>query len=71
MLGGRSNLEPPNVRDYPPARNNLPPPFTAGGRDAGEKSPQPPRMPFLRHHQGGLPERVEVDYVAEGETDDF
>ena len=27
--GGRSNLQPPFVRDYPPARDNLPPPLTA------------------------------------------
>ena len=26
--GGRSNLQPPFVRDYPPARDNLPPPLT-------------------------------------------
>ena len=26
--GGRSNLQPPNVSDYPPARPTLPPPFT-------------------------------------------
>ena len=29
--GGRSNLQPPFVRDYPPARDNLPPPFTDQG----------------------------------------
>ena len=28
--GGRSNLQPPFVRDYPPARDNLPPPLTGG-----------------------------------------
>ena len=28
--GGRSNLQPPFVRDYPPARDNLPPPLTDG-----------------------------------------
>ena len=33
--GGRSNLQPPFVSGYPPARNNLPPPFTANAR--GEK----------------------------------
>ena len=27
--GGRSNLQSPFVRDYPPARDNLPPPLTA------------------------------------------
>ena len=27
--GGRSNLQPPFVRDYPPARDNLPPPLTS------------------------------------------
>ena len=32
--GGRSNLQPPNVSDYPPARHTLAPPFTEGG--AGE-----------------------------------
>ena len=26
--GGRSNLQPPNVSDYPHARDNLPPPLT-------------------------------------------
>ena len=26
--GGRSNLQPPNVSNYPPARPTLPPPFT-------------------------------------------
>ena len=26
--GGRSNLQPPNVSDYPPARHTLAPPFT-------------------------------------------
>ena len=33
--GGRSNLQPPNVSDYPPARPTLPPPFTVGLREAG------------------------------------
>ena len=26
--GGRSNLQPPNVSNYPPARTTLPPPLT-------------------------------------------
>ncbi len=33
--GGRSNLQPPFVRDYPPARDNLPPPLTV--MDAEDK----------------------------------
>ena len=46
--GGRSNLQPPFVRDYPPARDNLPPPFTAlsgGGLRAQER---------LAREEGGL-----------------
>ena len=42
--GGRSNLQPPFVRDYPPARDNLPPPLTFGfglvyyrGRPSGRR----------------------------------
>ena len=31
--GGRSNLQPPFVSDYPPARDNLPPPLTLGKRN--------------------------------------
>ena len=33
--GGRSNLQPPFVRDYPPARDNLPPPLTGAPAISG------------------------------------
>ncbi len=68
--GGRSNLQPPFVRDYPPARDNLPPPLTNEFADVMLANP-----PFMTPRGGIKPhglfrvsaKRAEVlfvDYIA-------
>ena len=57
-VGGRSNLQPPFVRDYPPARGTLAPPFTRLQRS--QMSGQTVLMSNIRKDAG--PERVS-DYL--------